>query len=183
MGSKTLCLSFFEFFFFKLFLILFFVLVFLVFFSFFFLLSFFNIFLVILPIFFITEASAGENFISADTVENENQVVPFNQLIEHSFNKNYKGYNELAKAHNVGFYLGKNASSLNSEYPLLNSFNLIHQVFLASKLNSSNTVVSTDAFTKYEVAYFSKNQLKKREVIALLNEFHAPIVYLDFKNN
>jgi len=189
-GAKTLSLSFFEFFFFKLFLILLCISFIFFFLSFFFFLffnkpsyNFFNLFLVILPIFFITEASAGENFISADTVENKNQVVPFNQLIEHSFNKNYKGYNELAKNHNVGFYLGKNASSLNSEYPLLNSHNLIHQVFLASKVSSPNSVVSTNTYTKYEVAYLNKNQITPLEVLELLHKFHAPIIYLDLKKN
>lgn len=145
--------------------------------------SFSIILLFILPIFLIMEASAGENFISAATTSNEDQIVPFNQLIEHSFNKNYKGYNELAKAHNVGSYLGKNASFLNSEHPFLNSHNLIHQVFLASKTISPNTVVSTDAYTKYEVAYLSKNQLTMPEVLELLNKFHAPIIYLNLDKN
>lgn len=55
----------------------------------------------------------------------------FNQLIEYSFNQNYIGYNELAKTNNVDFYLGKNASSLNSEYPLLNARTVFLYVFFS----------------------------------------------------
>lgn len=180
-------LSFFEFFLNKLFLLLIFGSICLVLVAFSLIIflnkpsfNFFKLFLVILPIFLINEASAGENFISADT--SENQVIPFNQLIEHIFNEDYKSYNELAKSYNIGSYLGKNASSLNSQYPLLNSYNLIHQVFLASNIDSSNLIVSTDSYTKYEVAYLSKNQLSRNEVLELLHKFRAPIIYLDKDN-
>lgn len=115
-------------------------------------------------VFSISTASAGTGTDVIIAASANTKIVPFSQLIEYSLSQNFQEYNALAKAYNVGAFLGTNAGSFNLQHPELNSYSLLHQCLQASQTNSTEVVVSINAFIKPEVTYLSRNPLTEAEV-------------------